>query len=102
MLASGAFLTYDYVGFRRAMESRLRVLTEVMGTQTTPALAFNDPRVASEILGTLAASPQIVSAAIYNREGVLLPATSGPAPPGSMCPARPAPTAFAPKTDISA
>jgi PAS domain S-box-containing protein len=72
VLASGAFLTYDYVTFRRTMESRLRVLSEVMATQTTPALAFNDPRVASEILGTLAATRQIECAAIYTRDGVLL------------------------------
>ena len=70
--ASGAFLTYDYFSFRRSMENRLQVLTEVMATQTAPALAFNDARVASEILGTLAAAPQIVCAALYGRNGVLL------------------------------
>lgn len=90
VLASSAFLTYDYFSFRRSMESRLRVLAEVMATQTTPALAFNDPRVASEILGTLAATPQIVGAAIYTREGALLtrflradaPETALPRSPG--------------------
>ena len=71
-LSSGAFLTYDYVSFRQSMEGRLGVLAEVMATQTTPALAFNDPRVAHEILGTLAATRQIVGAAIYTRDGVQL------------------------------
>jgi len=50
VLASGAFLAYDYVSFRRSMQDRLLALTELMATQTSAALAFNDPRVASEML----------------------------------------------------
>jgi PAS domain S-box-containing protein len=91
VLASIAFLTFDYYSFRRIMENRLRVLTEVMSTQTTPALAFNDPRVASEILGTLAATPQIVSAAIYSRKGVLLTRYLRPDAPEETVPRSPGP-----------
>jgi PAS domain S-box-containing protein len=72
VLASGAFLAYDYVSFRRGMQDRLLALTELMATQTSAALAFNDPRVASEMLGTLTAAPHIVSAAIYTKSGALL------------------------------
>ncbi|HVR86654.1 MAG TPA: CHASE sensor domain-containing protein, partial [Planctomycetota bacterium] len=72
VLASGAFLAYDYVSFRRSMQDRLLALTELMATQTSAALAFNDPRVASEMLGTLTAAPHIVSAAIYTKSGTLL------------------------------
>jgi len=72
VLASGAFLAYDYVSFRSSMENRLLLLTELMATQTSPALAFNDPRVASEILGTLTAAKHVVSAAIYTKNGALL------------------------------
>jgi len=71
-LSSGAYLTYDYFSFRRGLENRLQVMTAVMATQTSPALAFNDARVAGEILGTLTAAPHIVSAAVYTRSGALL------------------------------
>ncbi|HZE97437.1 MAG TPA: ATP-binding protein [Planctomycetota bacterium] len=69
--SSGSFLAYDYFSSRNASQNRLLVLTEVMATQTSPALAFNDPKVASEILGTLSAAPHIVGAAVYTRSGAL-------------------------------
>jgi len=72
VLASSAFLAYDYVSFRRTMQDRLLVLTDLMATQTSPAVAFNDPRVASEMLRTLSAAPHIVSAVVYTKAGTLL------------------------------
>lgn len=72
VLSSGAYLTYDYYSFRAALENRLLVMTDLMATQASPALAFNDTRVAGEILSTLSTAPHIVSAAVYTRKGALL------------------------------
>lgn len=86
VLASGAFLAYDYVSFRRTLQDRLQVLTEVMATQTSPALAFNDPKVASEILSTLSAAPHVESAAVYTRKGTILSKYLRPDAPQSSLP----------------
>ncbi len=90
-LSSGAYLTYDYYSFRGGLENRLQVMTAVMATQASPALAFNDARVATEILATLAAAPHIVSAAVYTRNGALLSRYLRPDAPAGILPGTPQP-----------
>ena len=47
----------------------LNALANIVGTNSTAALAFKDPNSAQDILRALAAKPHILSAAIYDREG---------------------------------
>lgn len=53
-LASGAFVTNTVVTFRRSMVEKLSALADVIGSNSTAALAFNDQESANETLSALA------------------------------------------------
>ncbi len=55
-----------------ALESQLSALAEVIGSNTTAALEFEDASAAAEALGSLRAQPHIVEACIYTRNGEVL------------------------------
>src|SRR5215471_8228045 len=69
LLAGAAFGTYELIMFRRAMTSHLLTLAEIIGANSTAALAFNDQSAARETLTALSAEPHIVSTTIYARDG---------------------------------
>src|SRR5271169_2567802 len=69
LLSCAAFLAYDLVTFRSAMKSDLSILADLVGSNSTAALTFNDPQAAREILQGLKAQPHIVSACIYSGDG---------------------------------
>jgi signal transduction histidine kinase/DNA-binding response OmpR family regulator len=69
LLASASFMAYDFVTSRHAMVRDLTTLAEMIGNNSTAALAFNDQDSANETLAALRAKPQIVSACIYSRDG---------------------------------
>ncbi|MHB8655160.1 MAG: response regulator [Terriglobia bacterium] len=69
LLSSAAFVTYDLVTFRGTMKSDLSTLADLIGTDSTAALTFNDPNTARDILQGLKAQPHIVSACIYSGDG---------------------------------
>jgi signal transduction histidine kinase/CheY-like chemotaxis protein len=71
ILTSGAILVYDYFYGRESMRHSTEVLAEIIGSNSTAALAFDDARTANEILSGLKADPQVVSAHIFTREGRL-------------------------------
>jgi len=68
-LASTAFVSYDFYTFRRAKAQRLATLADIIGTQSTAALTFNDPKAGQEILKALAAEKRVVYACIYKKDG---------------------------------
>ena len=68
-LASAAFITSELVAFRRSMVEGLATLAEVIGTNSTAALTFEDPEAAQETLAALRAEPHIVLAQILTNEG---------------------------------
>ena len=47
LLACTALVAYDWRTFRRGMVNDLSALAEMIGTQSTAALAFNDPKSAN-------------------------------------------------------
>ena len=47
----------------------MSVLAQIVGSNTTAALAFEDPKNAQEILSALSAERQITAAAIYDDTG---------------------------------
>jgi len=92
ILASGAFLAYDYYSFRGTMESRLRFLSDLLAPQAVASLEGRDKRAAAETLSRLSTAHHVVSAALYAADGSILarylrpdaaddsvPATAGPA-----------------------
>jgi hypothetical protein len=60
---------YDLVTYRSVMENDLSTLADLIGSNSTAALTFNDPGAAKEILQGPRAQPHIVSACIYVGDG---------------------------------
>jgi len=71
LLASAGFLVYDLTAFRARMSHDLITQAEIIGTNSTGALAFQDERAAGEILAALRAKDDTVAAAIYTPDGKL-------------------------------
>jgi PAS domain S-box-containing protein len=91
VLASGAYLTYDYYSIRHSMEQRLQLLSEHLAPQAAPALVQGDRRSASESLARLSVAPQIVCAAIFAGDGTLLARYLRPDAPDEVVPRWPVP-----------
>jgi len=69
MLAGIASISYQLVKVRQSLTYNLSTLAAVIGTNSTAALTFNDPKAGEETLGALAAYPRVMAAAIYTKEG---------------------------------
>ncbi|NVM21790.1 MAG: response regulator [Desulfobacterales bacterium] len=69
LLASGVFVTNALITFRRSMIENLSTLAEVIGTNSTASLVFDDQNSAIETLAALEAEPHITSACIYTKDG---------------------------------
>jgi signal transduction histidine kinase/ActR/RegA family two-component response regulator len=93
LLVSCGFVAYELTTYRQVMTRDLSTLAEVIGNQSTAALAYDDRAAAEEILSALNAKKRIVAAGLY-RDGRLFaqyparPAAAGllptsPAPDGA-------------------
>lgn len=71
LLMGSALITYEMVTFRRTLATNMGVLAQIVGSNSTAALAFSDQKNAQEILSALAAERQITAAAIYDNNGAL-------------------------------
>ena len=69
LLASLGFLTYHLIAFRRLMSHDLMTQAEIIGSNSTAALAFNDESTATETLLALKAKEEITAAALYTPDG---------------------------------
>lgn len=65
------FVSYEIYTTRLSTTAQVRTLAEVIATNSTAALAFEDTNNASEILSALRAEPTITLAGLYDRKGVL-------------------------------
>ncbi len=72
VVASGGFITYEVLRFRSAILHEMTTVAEIIGTNCTAALAFQDQRAAEETLGALRADPRVLAAAVYGRDGAVL------------------------------
>src|SRR3954469_24584999 len=70
-LMGSALITYELITFRRALTVNIGVLSEIIGSNSTAAVAFQDSKSANEILGALSAEHQLTAAAIYDDKGEL-------------------------------
>lgn len=70
-LTSGSFFAYEYFAFRQEILTRLAVLGEIIATNSSAALVFDNQEDAQEILVALQAEENIVSASVYDINGEL-------------------------------
>jgi PAS domain S-box-containing protein len=68
-ITCASFFAYEILTFRGATIRQLATLGEVIASNSTAALAFDNPDDARETLGALRAERHIVAAALYTREG---------------------------------
>jgi signal transduction histidine kinase len=80
LLTCGTFLVYELITFRQAMVGNLSTLARVIAANSTAALAFENPRDATDVLTALSAETHIVAAGLYDVKGALFatyPASAG-------------------------
>lgn len=68
LLMGSALITYELVTFRRSLATNMGVLADIIGANSTGAIAFQDPRSAQGILAALSAEQQVTKAAIYDQD----------------------------------
>jgi len=71
LLSCASFIIYDQICSRRTMIQELSSLSEIVGSNSTAAITFNDQESAKEILSALSARPNIISAGLYTFDGKL-------------------------------
>ena len=71
VLTCTAFLGYELVTFRQSSVRQLSTLGEIIATNSTAVLAFDNADDATEIMGALKAERHIVAAALYDKRGRL-------------------------------
>ena len=64
LLTCGSFVGYELLTYKDRAKQSLTTLGEVIASNSTAALAFDNDSNASEVLSALKARPQIVAAAI--------------------------------------
>jgi hypothetical protein len=69
LLACAGFVAYDLLDFRIQMGADLAAVAEIVGTNSSAALAFEDRATAAEVLSALKAKPQIVRATLFDAQG---------------------------------
>src|SRR5438477_1151667 len=89
LLACAAFVLYEVLLFRKDVVDDLTVKAEVIGSQSTAALKFRDPRAAAEILEKLKAEKRIVAACVYGHDGQVLAKYQRPDAQGNFAPPQP-------------
>ncbi len=68
-VACGAAAAYDFVSLRSQMVRNLSILAELMGSNSTASLSFQDADVAAEVLRSLRAHSNVTRAATFTPDG---------------------------------
>ena len=71
LLACGAFFAFDIHTLRQSRMHDLETLAEVLGSNSTAALTFNDPAAAREVLQSLSAKEHVMAAGLYRSDGAM-------------------------------
>lgn len=69
LLVFAGFFAYEFITSRELLVHDLSTKADIVGENSTAALAFRDSGDASQILGSLASQPNIIGAAIYDQQG---------------------------------
>ena len=86
VLTTVLFLAAEMVLLRNSSLKELRVLSEAIASNSTAALAFDNPDDARTVLSAFRADPHFVAAALYKQDGTLF-VTWPPSPPPDTIPA---------------
>src|SRR5437660_8000325 len=68
-LSSSGFIAYEAATFRLNTAQRLQLLADVLGANSTAALAFGDQESAHTLLKSLSSLRHVEAAAIYDKNG---------------------------------
>ncbi|MBN2371316.1 MAG: EAL domain-containing protein [Vicinamibacteria bacterium] len=71
LLSVTAFVGYELIAFRAAMKQNIETLADVVGSNSTAALTFNDQAAAEATLGALRVAKHVIAAAIFTKDGRL-------------------------------
>jgi signal transduction histidine kinase/DNA-binding response OmpR family regulator/HPt (histidine-containing phosphotransfer) domain-containing protein len=72
VVAAATLMAFDLSNARHRLVRDVGMLADVVGTNVTAAITFADNKGATEIVGAVAVNDDIVSAAIWDRDGKLL------------------------------
>jgi PAS domain S-box-containing protein len=72
LLASSAFIAYEWFTFRKVMVRDLTTQAEIIAANSSAALLFDDPVNARETLMSLQAKSHVLSACIFSLDGRIL------------------------------
>jgi len=72
------WLVNEFIDARKVTTEELTTLAQVVGSNSTAALTFNDSKAATETLAALRHRPDVVFAAIFARDGSLFGSYAGP------------------------
>lgn len=61
LLACLVFTVYDMLTFRRSKMQEASLLADVIGSNSTAAISFNDPQIAQETLSALRSEPRVIA-----------------------------------------
>jgi len=84
LLTTLVFLAGEIFAARAASLQQLRTLSEAIATNSTAALAFDNPDDARAVLAAFRSDPHIVLAALYKQDGQLFVTYPEPAPSGVL------------------
>src|SRR5438105_5179700 len=90
MLTCATFTGYELLPYRRAAVRQLATLGEIIASESTGAVAFENQGDATEILAALKAERHIVAACLYDRQGRVFSRYPADAPDAAF-PAEPQP-----------
>ncbi|HBG08179.1 MAG: hypothetical protein A2075_18280 [Geobacteraceae bacterium GWC2_58_44] len=71
-LVSAAFVVNEATGFRGEIRSELAALADILGNNSSAAVAFNDRSAAAETLSGLRAKPAVLAAFVMLKDGSVL------------------------------
>src|SRR5215469_6907769 len=70
-LTCAAFIGYQYVSYRASARYTVRSLGVLIASNSTAAVAFDNPSDETDVLAALHAEPRITVAAVYDAGGAL-------------------------------
>ena len=71
LLAGAAFLVNDWLLFRQNGRNNLTTIAEILASNSTAALTFNDDNAAVETLKNLSVKPSVRASSLYSKNGRL-------------------------------
>jgi hypothetical protein len=69
LVACAAFISYDSYTFRLSKVQDVATIAEIIGSNSTGAITYQDANSAKDILRALSSKKQISDACIYDRQG---------------------------------